>query len=168
MKPALLIIDIQNQFFNDSETIQSLNEAIRYINAAIEIFRENNLPIVVIQHINEKSGLIPGSSGFDVPTSIKLLNSDIRIHKTYRNSFNKTKLADELRELGVDTIILAGFCAERCVLHTYCGARDHDIAPIMLKGGLAGDIAKHVRYVEEITDIITLGALRAMLSKANK
>ena len=40
MKPALLVIDVQKQFFEfGPTTAQSLDDAIEYINAAIENFR---------------------------------------------------------------------------------------------------------------------------------
>ena len=40
MKPALLVIDVQKEFFKRSPiTAQSLDSAIEYINAAIALFR---------------------------------------------------------------------------------------------------------------------------------
>jgi nicotinamidase-related amidase len=68
-----------------------------------------------------------------------------------------------LKELGVDTVIITGFCAEQCVLSTYKGAEDVDFKPIILKGAIASDNLEHLRSVEEITDTITLGALRALI-----
>jgi len=164
MKPALLVIDIQNKFFSLNQACSdSLKSAIEYINAAIDLFREKNLPIVVIQHKSEEEGLEPGKSGFDVPKSVKLEPKDIRIVKTYGNSFTKTGLAEKLRELEVDTVIVTGFCAEYCVLSTYRGAQDFDLTPIILKGSLASDNAEHIRFVEEITEIISYGALKTLL-----
>jgi len=164
MKPALLVIDVQNEFFNISQACSdSLKSAISYINAAIDLFRKKNLPIVVIQHKNEEQGLVPGKSGFDVPESVKLEPQDIRTVKTYGNSFTKTGLAEKLRMLGVDTVVVTGFCAEFCVLSTYKGAQDLDFTPIMLKGSLASDNAEHVRFVEEITETISYGALKTLL-----
>jgi nicotinamidase-related amidase len=166
MRPALLIIDVQKRFFGMSpETAQSLNRAIYFINEAISLFRDANLPIIVIQHKNEKSGLLPGSEDFEVAADLKLLPSDIRIHKTYKNSFHKTDLADRLRSLRSDTLIITGFCAEHCVLHTYCAAESNDFTPIMLKDALAGYDREHIRFVEEITEGMTLGALKAALAK---
>ncbi len=90
-KPALLVIDIQNQFFNLNQACSdSLKSAIEYINEAIGLFRKRDFPIVVIQHKDEEQGLVPGKSGFDVPESVKLEPQDIRIVKTYGNSFTKT------------------------------------------------------------------------------
>ena len=95
MKPALLVIDMQNEFFDINQACSdSLKSAIEYINAAIALFREKNLPIVVIQHKDEEQGLVPGKPGFDVPTNVKLEPHDLRIVKTYGNSFTKTGLAE--------------------------------------------------------------------------
>src|SRR4030042_1692507 len=99
MKPALLVIDVQNEFFNISQACSdSLKSAISCINAAIDLFRKKNLPIVVIQHKSEEQGLVPGKSGFDVPESVKLEPQDIRIVKTYGNSFTKTGLAEKTED----------------------------------------------------------------------
>jgi nicotinamidase-related amidase len=73
MKPALLVIDVQNEYFDLSQGCSdSLKSAIEYINAAIDLFRKKSLPIVVIQHKTEDRGFVPGKSGFDVPESVKL------------------------------------------------------------------------------------------------
>jgi len=140
-----------------------LKSAIEYINATINLFREKNLPIVVIQHKSEEQGLVPGKSGFDVHDSVKLKPQDMRIVKNYGNSFTKTGLAEKLRKLGVDTIIVTGFCAEYCVLSTYRGAQDFDFTPIILNGSLASENAEHIRFVEEITETISYGALKTLL-----
>ena len=164
MKPALLVIDVQNDFFNLNQACSdSLKSAIEYINAAIDLFRKKNLPIVAVQHKNEEQGLVPGKPGFDVPESVKLEPQDLRIVKTYGNSFTKTGLAEKLGQLGVDTVIVTGFCAEFCVLSTYRGALDLDFTPIILKGSLASDNSEHIRFVEEITETISCGALKALL-----
>ncbi len=164
MKPALLVIDVQNEFFNINQACSdSLKSAVDYINEAIDLFREKNLPIVAIQHKSAERELVPGKSGFDVHTSVKLKPKDIRIVKTYGNSFTKTGLAEKLRALGVDTLIVTGFCAEYCVLSTYRGAQDFDFKPIILKGALASDNTEHIRFVEEITETVSYGALKALL-----
>ena len=98
MKPALLVIDVQKQFFKfGPTTAQSLDDAIEYINAAIELFREKDLPIICIQHVNKENGLVPGKEGFELPESLSILPSDLHIHKTYGNSFNKTSLAENYK-----------------------------------------------------------------------
>jgi nicotinamidase-related amidase len=164
MKPAMLVIDVQKAFFGFSPTTtQSLDAAIEYINAAIALFREKELPVISVQHVDKEEKLVPGEEGFGLPEGLEILPSDLHIHKTYGNSFNKTSLADKLRDLGVDTVIVTGFCAEYCVLSTYRGAQDLDLTPIILRGSLASDNPKNVRFVESISDMISYGALKKVL-----
>ncbi len=63
----------------------------------------------------------------------------------------------------IDTVIVTGFCAEFCVLSTYRGAEDFDFKAIMLKGALASDNAEHIRFVEEISETVSFGALKTLL-----
>lgn len=164
MKPVLLVVDIQKQFFGvDPVMTQSLNNAIRYINAAIGLFRKKELPVIAIQHVAEAGGLVPGAEGFELPDELNVLPSDEHIHKHYGNAFNKTSLEAKLRELDVDTLIITGFCAEHCVLSTYRGAEDVDLTPIVLRGALASDNLEHIKFVENINEVISLGALRQVL-----
>jgi len=164
MKPALLIIDMQKDFYtSDPRTTQSYKIAFEYINAAIALFREKSLPIFCIQHMNEKDALVPGEEGFELPDELHILPTDIHIHKTYGNAFNKTALASKLIECNVDTVIITGYCAEHCVLSTYRGAKDLDLTPIILRGSLASESGENIKFVESISDILSYGALKKVL-----
>jgi len=164
MKPALLVIDVQKEFYKFSpETARSLNDAVEYINAAIDLFREKGLPVICIQHMDEEEGLVPGKEGFGLPDDLKIESADKHIHKTYGNAFNKTDLADKLNELAVDTLICTGFCAEYCVLSTYRGAEDLDLTPILLRDSLASTNSDNIPFVERINDVISFGALKKLL-----
>jgi nicotinamidase-related amidase len=164
VKPALLVIDVQKAFFDiNPTTTQSLNQAIETINAAIALFREKGLPVISVQHMEETDKLVPGQVGFDLPDTLAVLPSDLHIHKTYGNSFNKTPLEGKLRELGVDTVVVTGFCAEYCVLSTYRGAQDCDLSPIILRESLASVVPENIKFVESISDIISYGALKKVL-----
>jgi nicotinamidase-related amidase len=164
LKPALLIIDVQNRFFKISQACaDSLNSAIEYINPAIGLFRKRNLPIFVIHHKSEEENLVPDTPDFEMSGRLKLEPQDPHVIKTYGNSFAKTGLAEKLKELGVDTVIVTGFCAEYCVLSTYRGAEELDFKPIILRGAIASDNAEHIRFVEEITETVSYGALKTLL-----
>jgi nicotinamidase-related amidase len=165
MKPALLVIDVQKEFFNFSaETARSLKDAVEYINTAIELFREKDLPVICVQHMEKEDGLMPGSEGFDLPDELNVLPSDVHIHKTFGSAFVKTDLKARLDEQGVDTLILTGFCAEYCVLSTCRGAEDLEFTPIILRGSLASPTAEHIKFVENINNIISLNALKKVLN----
>jgi nicotinamidase-related amidase len=164
MKPALLVIDVQKQFFEeDAATADSLKGAVWHINQAVKLFRAKKLPVVYVQHIDEASGPLPGTPGFELPDSFDVQPEDIRISKTYNNAFNKTGLADKLKALDVDTLIITGYCAEWCILSTTRGAWDLDYKAILLQGSIASGSAEAVRFVEGVSDTISLGALKAFL-----
>jgi nicotinamidase-related amidase len=165
MKPALLVVDIQKAFFeNDSTTTQSLEKSIEYINAAIALFREKHLPVICVQHMDQEDQIVPGEEAFEVPDQLHILASDVHICKTYGNSFNKTPLENELRKFDIDTVIITGFCAEYCILSTYRGAQDLDLAPILLHKALASGVPENIQFVESISDTISYGALKKVLS----
>lgn len=160
MKPALLIIDMQEAFYDfDPETSRSLKQAEDFINAVIPVFREKGLPIFVIEDIDEESGRIPGAPGFDTVSTIALQPTDPRVHKTYSNGFNKTHLHDLLQEAGVDTVILTGFAASKCVLSTCRGAADLDYTPIILRDALADFLPDRILFTEQVNNLISFGAL---------
>jgi nicotinamidase-related amidase len=164
MKPALLVIDMQKDFLKkDNKSIYA--DAVEYINAAIQLFREKGLPIVCVQHMNEKENFVPGVEGFDVLDSLNILPADVHIHKTYGNAFNKTPLLEQLEKLNIDTVIVTGYCAEYCVLSTYRGAMDLDLTPIILRGALASETPENIRFVESISDIISYRALKKFWDK---
>jgi len=71
-----------------------LQEAIGYINAAIGLFREKQLPIACIQHMDEKEKLLPGEDEFETLDRLAILPMDLHIHKTYENAFNKAALGE--------------------------------------------------------------------------
>jgi nicotinamidase-related amidase len=165
MKPALLVIDVQKAFFEqDQATAQSLERALEYINAAIAQFRAKQLPVIAVQHMDTEEQLVPGADGFALPDRLNILASDLHIVKTYGNAFNQTPLADELRNLGVDTVILTGYCAEYCVLSTSRGAEDRDLTPIILRGALASGSPENITFVENVNNIISYGALKKVLA----
>jgi nicotinamidase-related amidase len=164
MKPALFVIDIQKQFYEiDDDTTSSLNSAVEYVNEAIKIFRKKNLPVISIQHINEEDGLVPGNSAFDLPDDLKINPDDLHIHKTYSNAFIKTGLLEKLKKMNVDSVVVCGFCAEYCVLSTYHGARDVDLFPFILRGGLASYTQKNIEFVEDICESVSLGVLNKII-----
>jgi nicotinamidase-related amidase len=165
MKPALLVIDVQKDFFDDPVIKASLEPAIEYINAAIDLFRKKQLPIICIQDMDLEDNRVPGEDKFDVPESLHIHPEDPHIHKLYGNAFNKTDLGSRLQHLEVDTLIITGYCAENCVLSTYRGALDLDFTPILLRDSLASGSQNRIRFVEEISDVISYGALEKLLGE---
>ena len=164
MKLALMVIDLQKAFYN-GESIESMDNACDYINAVLPLFREKELPIIWVQHMDKEDGVVPGTEGFEFIDCLNPEEGEYRIHKEYGNSFNKTKCIEILNENEIDTVVITGFCAEHCVLSTYRGALDHDLTPVILKNGIAGRNKKNIRFVEDISNIISYQILKKILEE---
>jgi len=163
MKTALLVIDLQNEFFAEgSPALGSLRSAVEHVNAAIDLFRRAGLPVVVIRDVEEPHR-VPGTEPFAVHPSVATLPEDLHVDKRHGNAFWQTDLEEHLRARGVDRLVVSGFCAEYCVLNTYRGAVERGYPAALLRGGVAGPIPEHVRMVEAICDILSLGALSGLV-----
>jgi nicotinamidase-related amidase len=164
MKAALLVIDVQKQFFSDHAVrTAELEAAAAYINAAIDLFRKKGLPVVCVQHTDPADNLVPGQAGFEVADILEILPGDVHIHKTYGNAFTKTPLADTLRASGVDTVVVTGFAAEGCVLATVRGAEDFDFTSMILRGSIVGGKPGVAPLIESINEIISFDVLEKIL-----
>jgi nicotinamidase-related amidase len=151
-------------FFSDNPArAAELKNAADYINAAIDLFRKKNLPVICVQHMNPEDNLVPGQPGFDVPEILNILPGDIHIHKTYGNSFTKTPLVETLRKAGVDTVVVTGFAAEGCVLATVRGAEDFDFTSMILRSSIIGGKPGTATIVESINEIISFDVLAKVL-----
>lgn len=164
MKPALLVVDIQNAWLDGSaELKKSVEERLDVINEAIRWFRSNKHPVVAIYHEDLKEGVVPGTNAFEFLTTVRIDKKDVRVTKRYSNSFNKTGLDAILRKEGCDTILIAGLSASGCALATCFGAEDHDFHPYMVKGGVASHDENHVRFAEEICGTMSVDEFDAKL-----
>lgn len=164
MRPALLVIDMQKHYaFANEEKTRLTLRAVEFINTAIDLFRKKGLPVICIQHRDEAEGVVPGADGFNNIDQLTINTDDIHIIKTYGNAFNKTSLEETLRKLSVNTVILTGYCAEYCVLSTCRGALDIDLVPLILRNAISSGIPENIRFVENVNEVISLGALEAVL-----
>ncbi len=157
MKPAILVIDIQNVWLDDNQDLRkSVERRIDVINDAIGWFRQNNSPIIVIYHEDKAIGLLPSTKPFEVPGTVRIDEADIKVTKRYPSAFGKTELEAILRKKECDTVVIVGLSASGCVLATYFGAMDCDFHPYLVQGGVASHSEEHVRFAEEICDTMRI------------
>ena len=167
MRPALLVIDIQNAFLPQMAEADK-NIGLYMINASIELFRAYGYPVIRVYHSDPKFGPAPGGPEFEFPASALIKPDDPMIVKNYPNGFKKTSLDGLLREKGVNTLFLCGLSAVGCVLATYHGALDLDYEAFMVKGALLSHDAALTKSVQEICETVGYGAMRVMLENAIK
>ncbi|WP_099191974.1 cysteine hydrolase family protein [Tepidibacter mesophilus] len=125
MKKALLVIDLQNDYFPDGKfPLWNTEKTLDNIEKAIFKAESNNVPVIIIQHIADISqGIAPffneGTEGVDVhPRILKATPNGNVVIKSYADSFYKTNLDEVLSEFGVEELLVCGMMTQNCVTHT--------------------------------------------------
>lgn len=116
MKRALLVIDVQNEYFTGKLPVTypegSLGKIVRAMSAAAE----RGIPVVVVQHSASAESPVfrPGSEGWELHPEIQGRPRDYLVVKALPGSFTGTDLEGWLRGRGVDTVVVAGYMTQMC------------------------------------------------------
>ncbi|MBR3283162.1 MAG: cysteine hydrolase [Ruminococcus sp.] len=128
MKEALLIIDVQNDYFPGGACeLYHAREAEDNIIRLIDESRKAGRPIVYVRHINppDDTFFLEGTPGCEISDRIKPRPEDIVIDKNYPNSFLETDLEVCLRSLEIQKLIVCGMMTHMCVDTTVRAAMDY-------------------------------------------
>ncbi len=128
MKPTLLIVDIQNDYFVGGKMeLTGMDVACENALKLLSWFRSKNYPIVFIQHLATKPNatfFIPGTSGAEIHQSIMPFSNETVIVKHFPNSFRETTLHQYLQEQGLNNLIICGAMSHMCIDTTTRAAAD--------------------------------------------
>lgn len=130
MSKALIIIDIQNDYFENGamELVGSL-DASENAKILLTKFRNEKLPIVHIQHLSvapDSVFFLPETKGQEIHENVKPLAGEKVITKYYPNSFRETELLEYLKSQNITELIVAGMMTHMCVDATVRAAKDFD------------------------------------------
>ena len=122
MKKALLVIDVQNDYFPGGKfPLWHTEETLDNIEKAILKAESNNVPVIIIQHVADSNAPFfnEGTEGVEVhPGILKAAPHGKIVIKTFADTFHKTNLAEVLSELGVEELLVCGMMTHNCVTHT--------------------------------------------------
>jgi nicotinamidase-related amidase len=129
MKTALLLVDIQREYFpGGAIPLEGPVEAAVQARELLALFRENHLPAVFIQHVSLDPGASsfrPGSPGVSLYSSLRPLPGEAVVRKHYPNSFRDTRLLELLRTDEVSRLIICGMMTHMCIDATTRAAFDY-------------------------------------------
>nr|HET6902823.1 cysteine hydrolase family protein [Ktedonobacteraceae bacterium] len=119
MKPALLVIDAQNEYFapHGKWVLPDGEKALEQIQSLLTTAREAQVPIFHIVHeeLDPHAAVFrAGSSGTEMHPEIVVQAGEKIVQKHFPGSFTQTPLEAFLRQEQVDTIIISGYMTQMC------------------------------------------------------
>jgi ureidoacrylate peracid hydrolase len=161
-KPALIVIDMQNGFCNPEGFMNKIGldyttsaTAVEPIGRLLAAARSAGIPVFFTRYslnadysdaglllelfpaIRDAGGMIRESWDAEVVDELKPQPGERVIDKTRYSAFYDTDLEQQLRELGVDTLIVCGVTTNICVESTVRDAFFRDIRVVVPSDGTA-------------------------------
>jgi nicotinamidase-related amidase len=162
MKFALLVLDPQNDFFDEGNpNLSEFRATISVVNRALQLFHERGLPIIIIQHTSIKKPV--GSHAWEIYPAFTCQSDDIRLTKNHENAFWNSELDDTLIKQQVDSVIITGYLSERCVLSTLRGALERSYHGAALEGAIASLDNRFTQFTLEISPHLSIDELQAKI-----
>lgn len=123
--PALVIIDLQNDYFPGGKfPLWNTPTILENIKGVITKAQKQDIPIIIIQHIaNDELGIAPFFNKHTVgannhPEIINAVPEAKIIVKQFADGFEQTNLEQVLEELEINELLICGMMTQNCVTHT--------------------------------------------------
>jgi len=128
LKTALLIIDIQNDYFPSGKfPLVNPLEAAQKAYMILQCFREQGGHHVHIQHISKEPDatfFISGERGTDIHDSVAHFEGEPIVYKHEPDAFLNTNLLEILRGWEIERVVITGMMTHMCVDATARAAAD--------------------------------------------
>ena len=123
---ALVVIDVQIDVVKEAFERDS---KIANMVTAVDKARAAGLPVIWVQ---DHESLPIGTDGWQIVPELTPLDSDYRVGKIYRSSFEETNLEEVLSNLSIGNLYICGAETNNCVRHTCHSAleRGYDVTLI--------------------------------------
>jgi len=128
MKPALVLVDIQNDYFpGGNMELVDIDIASSNARLLLDQFRNKNLQTFHVQHTfqDDSAGFfLPNSDGSEIHGSVDPLPGETVIAKHFPNSFRETNLLLQLKEKEITDLVICGAMSHMCIEATTRAAAD--------------------------------------------
>jgi nicotinamidase-related amidase len=152
VKTALVLVDIQNDYFPGGKwELVGMDIAAFNAGRLLTAFREKKQPIFHVQHIAKNPDapfFVVDTYGAEIHDSVKPQKNEKIIIKEFPNSFRQTTLLDDLRNAGVERLVICGAMSNMCIDATTRAANDLGFDCIVAHDACA---AKNLEFHGHIT-----------------
>lgn len=141
MNTALLLIDIQNDYFpNGRLPLEKSTEASQKAKELLQVYRNNKLLVIHVQHISTRPDakyLLPCTEGAKIHEDVLPLKNETAIKKHYPNSFKDTSLLATLKKHKITHVAIAGMTTHLAIDATARAAYDFGFSCTVLHDACA-------------------------------
>lgn len=117
-KRALLVIDVQNEYFSGNLKIEypPVASSLANITRAMDAAKAANVPVIVVQHDAPADAPIfaKNSQGWQLHPEVAGRRANHCLNKTMASAFADTDLAQWLSEHQIDTLTIVGYMTHNC------------------------------------------------------
>lgn len=124
---GVLVIDVQNDVVAEAHDRDAV---IANIATVISDARDANVPVIWIQHNDE--GLPAETAGWDIVPELSPNADDVKVRKSFRDSFQHTSLESALESLNIGKLIVTGAQTDFCVRWTLHGAHQRGYDTVLI------------------------------------
>ena len=181
--PALIIVDVIRGFTDPDCPLGSDAASVVEANRKLmDVFHSQNRPVyltTVVYDSDDQASVfrarVPalnilsrGSRWCDIDARLPLLPSDIIVEKTHASAFHETGLAEQLRNNGVDSLVVAGLTTSGCVRATAVDGLQHNFKVVVPEEatGDRDDKAHHANLYDlnaKYVDVLSLAKTLSLL-----
>lgn len=171
MNQALLIIDIQNDYFpGGAMELAGSPAAGAKAGKLLQAFRQKQVPVVHVQHVSTRPGatfFLPNTRGVQIHESVAPRAGETVLQKNFPNSFRGTPLLEQLRKLQIAQLVIAGMMTQMCVDSTTRAAADLGFQCLLAHDACATKSLSFggVTVAAENVQIAFLAALNGLFAK---
>lgn len=120
VQTALIIIDVQRGFDEPGLGRRNNPEAEANIAKLLSAWRNASRPIYHVQHLSREpnSPLRPDQPGVEIKPEVAPAAGEPLIQKHVNSAFIGTDLEQQLRDAGIDSVVIVGLTTNHCVSTT--------------------------------------------------
>jgi len=117
-KRALIVIDVQNEYFTGDLPIEYPNPQMTVANVgiAMDAAREAGIPVIVVQQTAPANSPLfaIGTDGWQLHPLVAARQHDHYVRKTLPSAYPETDLAQWLQSNNIDTLTVVGYMTHNC------------------------------------------------------
>lgn len=118
-KQALVVVDIQNEYFSEGKLpLVGIDEAAANAALIIESARQKGHTVIHVRHEMPSTDapiFTPNSDGIEINETVKPVEGETVIVKHFPNSFRETPLKEILDKDGIQEVIVIGAMSHMCI-----------------------------------------------------